>query len=177
MLLDKLGKGLVELTKGMAYSMQFLPHHSCDVLQSLLHLPLRYFVPGPPTAVGGSGLVAGDAGRGLFEGRLLLPVVSLKEVDVDMQVPQYLLKEVLPEDHSHVLTLRFLLIDGGLWVREGILAAAGSNSLFLRALMQEMHSMSSTSLSLSRSVSAAACLSLLGNFTRSSSSTMSSRYF
>ena len=56
-----------------------------------------------------------------------------------MQVPQYLLEKVLPEDHSHVLALGLLFEECGFSISEGVLAEAGSNSLFFRALMQEMH--------------------------------------
>lgn len=56
-----------------------------------------------------------------------------------MQIPQHLLQKVLPEHHSHVLALGLLLEECEFSIRQGVLVETGSNSLFLRALMQEMH--------------------------------------
>lgn len=140
MLLNELREGLVQFAEGVADAMQFLLHDRGYILQPFLHLALRDFMlGGASAAVGRRGLVSADAGRALLEGRLLLSLLALEEIDVDMQIPEYLLQKVLPEDHAHVLALGLLLEECGFSISSGVLAVAGSNSLFLRALMQEMH--------------------------------------
>lgn len=102
-LLDELGEGLVELAEGVTDSVELLPHDRPDVPEPLLHLGVGQLV----LAVG-LRVLAGEAdGGGLFHAFLGVPVAVLREGDIDMQIPEYLLEEALSEDDLDVFGLGF----------------------------------------------------------------------